>query len=121
MAGGVGLAPLKSIVAFWASRGMDRPLELYYGSRTIADLCDHDEFLRPASEKPAFRYFPALTAAPEGWTGETGFIHTVLERHLDGGAESEAYLCGPPVMIDAVKAVLRGKGIPEERILYDKF
>jgi Na+-transporting NADH:ubiquinone oxidoreductase subunit F len=121
VAGGVGLAPLKSIVSFWASRGMGRPLELYYGSRSIADLYDHEEFVRLAAERPRFRYWPALTTVPDAWTGETGFVHTVVERRLADGVDGEAYLCGPPIMIDAVKAVLRAKGIPEERILYDKF
>ena len=55
------------------------------------------------------------------WTGDRGFIHTVLEKHLEGGADAEAYLCGPPIMIEAVTGVLKAKGVPGERILYDKF
>ena len=59
-------------------------------------------------------------AAPD-WDGTTGFIHTVLDRELITGIHGEAYLCGPPIMIDAVMAVLESKGIPKESILYDKF
>ena len=44
-----------------------------------------------------------------------------IEKHLEDGPGSEAYLCGPPIMIDAVTKVLIDKGMPEERILFDKF
>jgi propane monooxygenase reductase subunit len=33
----------------------------------------------------------------------------------------QAYLCGPPPMIDAALPVLARKGISEDRIFFDKF
>ena len=45
----------------------------------------------------------------------------VLESERSAEDQAEAYLCGPPIMIDAVMDVLGQKGIPEERIWYDKF
>ncbi|MCK5201393.1 MAG: oxidoreductase, partial [Spirochaetales bacterium] len=57
----------------------------------------------------------------EEWTGETGFIHQVLEKNMTEGESSEAYLCGPPIMIDAVTAVLNKGNVSDNRILYDKF
>lgn len=121
VAGGVGLAPLKSIVYFWSSHAKNRTLEFYYGSRTAIDMYDHDMFVRFARDNPNFRYYPAISEEDPQWNGDRGFIHTVLEEHLEGGAESEAYLCGPPIMIEAVTTVLKEKGVEEERILYDKF
>jgi CDP-4-dehydro-6-deoxyglucose reductase len=32
-----------------------------------------------------------------------------------------AYLCGPPGMVDSAIAVLKGRGVGDERIFYDKF
>lgn len=120
-AGGVGLAPLKAIAEYWLSHASDREIEFYYGSRTINDLYDHSIFEELAGKSPNFKYFPALSDEDPEWDGERGFIHTIIDKHLEGGENAEAYLCGPPIMIDAVTDVLLSKGVMEERILYDKF
>ena len=56
------------------------------------------------------------------WDGETGLITEVLDRNLEAGqTQMQAYLCGPPPMIDAAIPVLVSKGISEDRIFFDKF
>lgn len=121
VAGGVGLAPLKSIVQCWKTNERHRKIELYYGAGSTGDLYDHDYFIKLAEEHVNFVYHPALTDPEEGWTGETGFVHQVLERNMTEGESSEAYLCGPQIMIDAVMEVLNNGNISDDRILYDKF
>jgi Na+-transporting NADH:ubiquinone oxidoreductase subunit F len=121
VAGGVGLAPLKAIIAYWTTHIKDRILELYYGSRTIKDLYDHKVFEDLAKVRPDFHYYPALSEEDPEWTGDRGFIHKILEKYLVEGQNAEAYLCGPPIMIDAVTEVLKAKGVSEEMIWYDKF
>ncbi len=121
VAGGVGLAPIKSIVMFWEAHELKRDLWLYYGARTMKDLYDHDYFVSLAEEKPRLHYYPALSEPEPEWNGEKGFIHVVIENNLTNGTNCEAYLCGPPIMIDAVTEVLISKGVPKERIWYDKF
>ena len=80
--------------------------------------------MRELAERLAnFRFVPALSEpAPEDdWDGETGLITDVVDR-LEGDLSShEAYLCGPPPMIDAAIATLQAKGCGEARIFYDKF
>ena len=48
-------------------------------------------------------------------------ITEVVARRVEGAADTEAYLCGSPLMIDACIEVLKEKGMPEELIYYDKF
>ncbi|MBU8920519.1 MAG: 2Fe-2S iron-sulfur cluster binding domain-containing protein [Bacteroidales bacterium] len=121
VAGGVGLAPIKSIVEYWKSHAMDREIEIYYGCRTRKDLYYHDVFEKMETENPNFHYYPALSEEDPEWKGARGFIHSLMEKHLGEGEHSEAYLCGPPIMIEAVMEVLKEKGVPEERVLFDKF
>lgn len=66
---------------------------------------------------------PALSEpGPEdNWQGETGFIHLALEKRLKDGPNTEAYLCGPEPMIEAVQSVLLAKGVDPKDIYYDKF
>ncbi len=62
-----------------------------------------------------------MHGSDDKWDGEIGFITQVVEKYLDETSEKEAYLCGPPPMIDAATNVLIRKGIQLEDIYYDKF
>ena len=75
-------------------------------------------FLEIAEKNKNFHYYPALSDKDPDWEGDRGFIHLVMEEYLKDASNAEAYLCGPPIMIDAVTEVLKEKGVPEERILY---
>ena len=121
IAGGVGLAPMKAIIMYWKSNQDNRTLELYYGCRTIEDLYDHKLFLKLAQENSSFKYYPALMEPDENWQNDTGFINNVIEKRLSEGDNSEAYICGPPPMIDAVMKTLGDMGVTEDRIYFDKF
>jgi Na+-transporting NADH:ubiquinone oxidoreductase subunit F len=121
VAGGVGLAPIKAIISYWSAHVRGRVLELYYGSRTLKDLYDHKIFKELTKFRTNFHYYPALSEEDPNWKGERGFIHKIIEKYLEDGVNSEAYLCGPPIMIETVTEVLKQKGISEERIWYDKF
>lgn len=121
VAGGVGLAPLKSIIQYWDHFDLQRTIYLFYGARKIEDLYDHDYFTELSEKKELFKYYPALSEGDEKWEGRRGFIHVVADEVLEAGINGEAYLCGPPIMVDAVTEVLTSKEIPEERVLYDKF
>jgi Na+-transporting NADH:ubiquinone oxidoreductase subunit F len=86
-----------------------------------------EEFKRLAETHPNFSYHVALSDPQPGddWDGPVGFIHQVLyERYLkdhEDPTEIEYYLCGPPLMIDAVTAMLDDLGVEPEMIAYDKF
>jgi propane monooxygenase reductase component len=122
--GGSGMAPLWSMLNDMAERGIQRKVTFYYGARTPKDLFYLDRLQQLAERLPGFRFVPALSdPRPEDkWEGETGFISDVVDRSLaPWQTELEAYLCGPPPMIDAAIAVLFGKGVSEDRIFFDKF
>ena len=55
------------------------------------------------------------------WDGEKGFIHLAVDKHLKPGPKRRAFLCGPPLMIEAVTAILHEKGLNDKEIFYDKF
>ncbi len=122
--GGSGMAPLWSLLNSMAERGIERKATYYYGARTRKDLFYLDRLQQLEERLPGFRFVPALSmATPEDeWDGETGLITEVLERNLEAGqTQMQAYLCGPPPMIDAAIPVLVRKGIGEDRIFFDKF
>jgi len=123
IAGGSGMAPIKSILLNMVEKGIDRKATYFFGAVSRRDLFLVEEMRELEKKLPNFRYVPALSGPkPEDkWDGETGLITEVLDRHLSSGDNVEAYLCGSPGMIDASIKVLSSKGIPQELIYYDKF
>jgi len=122
--GGSGMAPLWSLLNSMAERGIERKATYYYGARTRKDLFYLDRLQQLEERLPGFRFVPALSMATgeDEWEGETGLITEVLNRNLEAGQKQmQAYLCGPPPMIDAAIPVLVSKGIGEDRIFFDKF
>lgn len=125
--GGSGMSPLWSILQDQIGCGEPaRPIRFFYGARQARDLFYLDRFAELSERLPDFRFIPALSdAAPEdGWTGETGFIHEVVRRHLGtlgDASDIDVYSCGPPPMIDALLPVLQVGGVEPDRIYFDKF
>jgi propane monooxygenase reductase subunit len=117
--GGAGMAPILSLLRAMAAEGVSRPAVYYYGAREEQDLFHHDELNALASALPDFRFVPALSDAH--WDGETGLITDVVDRREPDLAEVEAYLCGPPPMVDAATDLLLRRGVPEAHIHFDKF
>jgi len=111
--GGAGMAPILSLLR---SLPDDREATYYYGARSEADLF-HLEVL---AEMPA-RFVPALSEDTNGWAGETGLITDVVARLEGDLSDVEAYVCGPPPMVEAAIALLEAQGVPEARIHFDKF
>jgi propane monooxygenase reductase subunit len=123
--GGAGMAPILSLLRSLDEQGSRRSATYYYGARRPEDLFHLEELQGLAERLPDFRFVPALSeggAEEEGWTGETGLITDVVDRLEDGDlADVDAYVCGPPPMVDAAIALLERRGVPESHIYYDKF
>jgi propane monooxygenase reductase subunit len=124
--GGSGMAPLWSMLNDLAERGVRRRVTFFYGARRRRDLFYLERLSALGSRLSGFEFVPALSEPQDddGWEGEIGLVTDVASRRLDRDqlrGEVEAYLCGPPPMIDAAFPVLFKKGIPGTRIHYDKF
>ncbi|MEJ2717965.1 MAG: 2Fe-2S iron-sulfur cluster binding domain-containing protein [Deltaproteobacteria bacterium] len=124
VAGGTGMAPIRSILRTMPREEIEkrRPV-FFFGARSRRDLFMLDEWREFERENPGFTFIPALSRPDQEdeWEGETGRITEVLTRHVDEDSDAEAYLCGSPGMLDACLSVLTQKGLPEDRIYYDKF
>lgn len=124
LAGGSGLSSPKAMILELLEAGDERAITLIHGARTEAELYYRELFEALADAHASFTYIPALSEpqADSHWQGETGFVHEVAERHFDNRFEGhKAYLCGPPVMIDAcLTSLIRGR-LFEEHIYMESF
>lgn len=126
--GGAGMAPMRSHILHQLNTlKTDRKITFWYGARSRREMFYDEEFKKLTETYPNFSYQVALSEPLPGdaWEGPTGFIHQVLyDSYLkdhDDPAEIAYYLCGPPVMVDAVVDILWNLGVEEEMIAYDKF
>lgn len=126
--GGVGMAPLRAIIFDQLERlGSKRKITFWYGARSLIELFYAEEFDELAARHENFAWTVALSdPKPEDrWEGATGFIHeVVLQNYLadhPAPEDCEYYLCGPPLMIKAVFAMLDNLGVDRDNILFDDF
>ncbi len=121
--GGAGMAPILALLRSLADQGSERPAVYYYGARGPEDLFHIDELRELEQRLPNFRFVPALSDCDEedAWDGERGLITDVVARCEPEIAGMDAYLCGPPPMVDAAIAMLDANGVPDDRVYYDKF
>jgi Na+-transporting NADH:ubiquinone oxidoreductase subunit F len=126
--GGTGMAPLRSHIFDQLRRlKSKRTISFWFGVRTRRDLFYEEEFERLAEEHDNFTYTVALSepTSEDAWEGPVGFIHQVaLDEYLEhhpAPEDCEYYLCGPPLMISAVKCMLYDLGVPDENIMFDDF
>jgi propane monooxygenase reductase subunit len=117
--GGAGMAPILSLLRALLEQGSERTAVYYYGAREEEDLFHVDELSELARGLPDLRFVPALS--DQNWEGETGLITDVVDRSESDLADIDAYLCGPPPMVDAAIDLLVRRGVPEGHIYYDKF
>jgi len=124
MAGGSGLSSPRSMILDLLEEGSELPITLVYGARNQGELYYHQEFLDLAAKYPNFSYVPALNDEPadSGWTGFRGFVHDAAKAHFDNDFRGrKAYLCGPPVMIEACITTLMQGRLFERDIYTEKF
>jgi propane monooxygenase reductase subunit len=121
--GGAGMAPILSLLRAMAERGIERKATYYYGARQRKDLCFEQELRALETDLPHFRYVPALSepGEDENWDGEVGLITDVVRRGEGNLTGADAYVCGPPPMVEAAVELLPALGVAEDRIFYDKF
>ncbi|MGE3847585.1 MAG: NADH:ubiquinone reductase (Na(+)-transporting) subunit F [Gammaproteobacteria bacterium] len=124
--GGSGMAPLLSILCDLVAARCQDPVRFYYGARAERDLFYLERIAALGAQLADFAFIPALSepAAGDAWDGERGLIHDVLARQFAEGGRNprlEAYVCGPPPMVDAVLPVLQKIGVDADNIHLDKF
>ncbi|WP_323753538.1 ferredoxin reductase family protein [Marinobacter sp.] len=117
IAGGVGLAPLLSILRQLRLSGDARKVRVLYGNRVVDQIANRDEL-------NAGDVVYVLSEPPEAWPGEKGLIDAALLDRVFSETEFSEWLfvmCGPGGMMDGVEDHLITRGTPSHRILSERF
>ncbi len=126
--GGAGMAPLRSQISWlFESQESKRPVSYWYGARSESELFYEDYFQKLADEHDNFNFHAALSETVDAKQEDyhLGFVHDILEQEFltkkEGIPGKEYYLCGPPAMIEALRALLKKYEVPEKQVRFDEF
>jgi predicted ferric reductase len=122
VAGGIGIAPMMSLLRQLAAQGDRRPVVLFYAYRRW-DRMTFRGAIEELTTRLALTFVPVLEEPPDGWTGERGRLtRDLLARHLPADrAGFEYFVCGPMPMIALVERDLHALGVPLGRLRSEIF
>lgn len=120
VAGGSGMAPIKSIVERALAKGMPQHIYFYFGVRTERDLYLHDHFAELAKKHPTLHFIPVLSEG-DGMDRRCGLVHEAVAADFDEFDGCKAYLAGPPVMVEAATRLFEQRGMRRIDIHADAF
>ncbi len=118
IAGGIGITPIRSLMEQMMTTQKDTVL--LYANRTEKDIVFHSEFMRLV-QKYSAKIIHILSDDMK-YIGEKGQLdEEKIQRLVPDVTSREVFLCGPPPMMEAVKHMLVGLGVPQSRIHFEKF
>jgi Na+-transporting NADH:ubiquinone oxidoreductase subunit F len=126
--GGAGMAPMRShIFHLFHTLKTSRKVSFWYGARSRREIFYEDDFHAIEKEFPNFKFHIALSEPlpSDDWVGPACFIHQHIHANdlqtPEAPEESESYLCGPPLLTNAVTRMLDNLGVPTENVMFDDF
>jgi cytochrome-b5 reductase len=119
VAGGTGITPMISIIRWILAKSLSVELFLVFANKTEADIIFREEWEANVREHATFHRYHVLEQPPPGWSQGTGRItEEILRKQLPPpGPDTAVFLCGPPPMVDALEATLKGIGYSEQSII----
>lgn len=116
IAGGIGLAPLRSVIKYaFAKRENYGEIDIVYGSRSMDDLVNLDEIQTEWVNQPDTNVHLTIDREQEGWDGHVGFVPSYV-KELDFNPEKTVLICGPPIMIKFTLQTLIEMGFSKEQV-----
>jgi len=118
IAGGIGLAPLRSVINYVRDNRADYgKVAIVYGSRSKDDLVDYPEIVNEWCQEAGIDVYLTIDNAQEGWDGHVGFVpNYVSEIGFDPNTYGRSLVCGPPIMIKFVLQALDKLGFDHTQV-----
>ena len=116
IAGGIGLAPLRSVIRYCFDNGNNYgEIDIVYGARSKTDLVFLDELMNKWPKMQDTRVFTTIDKPEDGWDGHVGFVPAYLEE-ITPSLDKTAIICGPPIMIKFALESLIKIGFKKEQV-----
>lgn len=123
LAGGIGVAPMRSMVEWAMHEKLEHKITLLYSNRTAGEAAFLDELHAWEKENQSFKLVATVTEGYDpSWKGERGRIdEAMLRRHVPDISSARYYIAGPPAMVAATWQMLVGMGVDDGAIKTEEF
>jgi NAD(P)H-flavin reductase/ferredoxin len=123
LAGGTGLAPMKSIITSVLAGDLAPKVYLYHGDREVLDLYDFEYFRDLESSDERFVFRPAVSRGVQsnGWEGRTGRVTDLVAEDFASCKGMSALVCGSPGFVDSAARSLKRRRMAPRLIIREEF
>jgi ferredoxin-NADP reductase len=121
IAGGTGIAPLRSML--WHTLLAERPgrIGLVYSVRSPEEFAYRQEFEKLDRQgRVTFRHTVTRTAS-DGWTGRQGRIDAASLKDMVDPGNTLCFVCGPPALVGDIRPRLNALGVRDEQIRIEQW
>ncbi|OAL79230.1 NADH oxidase [Acinetobacter sp. SFB] len=120
LAGGTGIAPFMSMLQVLEEKGSEHPVRLVFGVTNDFDLVAIEKLNELQEKFPWFEYRTVI-ANPESAHERKGYVTSHIENDWLNAGDVDIYLCGPVMMVEAVRGWLDAEGVKPASFLFEKF
>ena len=123
LSGGIGITPIRSICKFVVDNNLGTDMVLLYANRTIKDIVFKEDFDAMQKVYPKLRVAHVLCEPAPHFKCTVGLINSqIIKNEIPDYALRKFYLCGPPVMVEAMGKILSEElSLPKEHIITENF
>ena len=121
IAGGTGIAPLRSMLVHHLSRPTAYPVVLVYSARAVDEFAFRAELSALETAGRITSFFTVTREERTDWQGRRGRISPELLKEALPSSESICLICGPPTLVSDTRVLLTQFGVDESRILVEKY
>lgn len=125
LAGGIGITPFYSALAYASDKKLPNQFSLLYSSRTMKGIAFFEGLKKLEKKNPNIKTLFAVSDDRPA-SNMPGVINRridlgILEKFIETPQGKTFFLCGPPAFMKAIKECLLKFGATEEQILMEEF
>ncbi|MDI6809136.1 MAG: FAD-dependent oxidoreductase [Candidatus Eisenbacteria bacterium] len=123
LSGGIGITPIRSMFKYMVDKNLGTDSVLIHGNRTSKDIAFREDFDEMQKRYPKLRVCHVLSEAEPGFKCTVGTIDAqIIRTEIPDFKERKFYLCGPPMMVEAMKKILSDElALPKDSIITENF
>jgi ferredoxin-NADP reductase len=121
IAGGIGIAPYRSIIRYILSKKLPVQIRLIYSARAPQDFAFKSDIEQWVTQYSNVRCLYTVTREQSGWTGRVGRVDEKLIQQYLGNPRTYYYICGPDQMIVELRKALQKLGVEKEAIRSERW
>ena len=120
IAGGTGIAPLRSMLWDELEAAAPRPVTVIYSARQHAEFAFASELEALAAERRIALHLTVTRQGADDWTGYRGRVDAGLLLRLRPGAAARWLLCGPPAFVSDLALELDALRVPRDHVIVER-